>query len=74
MGKNKDSSGGFDTSARTDSGDARTELRVAYHAGPEEIGFCGRTWQRGVAQSVTADEWAAMQARGDIEEFNFTKE
>lgn len=49
-------------------------ILVAYHAGPEEIGFFGKQWQRGVTQSVTADEWLAMQVRGDFDEFNFTEE
>jgi hypothetical protein len=49
-------------------------LRVAYHAGPPDIGFFGRQWQRDVAQPVTADEWTAMRARGDFDEFNFTQE
>lgn len=49
-------------------------LSVAYHAGPPSIGFCGRQWQRDVAQPVTPEEWKAMQARGDFDEFNFTKE
>ena len=47
---------------------------VAYHAGPPEINFFGRAWQRDIAQSVTQDEWAAMQARGDFNEFNFSEE
>jgi hypothetical protein len=50
------------------------DLRVAYHEGPADIGFCGRQWQRDVAQRVTAEEWAAMQARGDFGEFNFEEE
>lgn len=49
-------------------------LSVAYHDGPPEIGFSGRHWQRGVAQPVTAEEWAAMQARADFNEFNFSEE
>lgn len=49
-------------------------LRVAYHDGPEEIGFFGREWRRGIAQQVTADELAGMQARGDYNEFNFKQE
>lgn len=49
-------------------------ITVAYHDGPPEIGFCGRQWQRGVAQPVTADEWEAMQARADFNEFNFSEE
>ncbi|HQS59967.1 MAG: hypothetical protein B7Y56_03420 [Gallionellales bacterium 35-53-114] len=49
-------------------------ILVAYHAGPEEIGFFGKVWQRDSAQSVTADEWAAMRLRGDFDEFNFIEE
>ncbi len=46
-------------------------LQVAFHQGPPQISFAGRNWQRGVAQPVTADEWAAMQARGDFAPFDF---
>ena len=55
-------------------GGGSDSLRVAYHNGPEEIGFFGREWQRGIAQSVTANELAGMQARGDYNEFNFKQE
>jgi hypothetical protein len=48
-----------------------TELSVAYHAGPPAIGFAGRQWQRGVPQTVSAAEWAAMHARRDFVEFDF---
>lgn len=47
---------------------------VAYHDGPGEIGFCGRWWKRGVAQSITIEEWHAIQARADFNEFNFIEE
>lgn len=53
---------------------APTVLSVAYHDGPPEIGFYGRNWQRDIAQPVSPDEWAAMQLRGDFNEFNFTEE
>jgi hypothetical protein len=56
------------------TGSGRTELRVVYHAGPDAIGFCGRQWRRGAAQPVTAEEWAAMRARGDFNEFDFIEE
>ena len=46
-------------------------LQVAFHQGPPQISFAGRNWQRGVPQSVTAGEWAAMQARGDFGPFDF---
>lgn len=49
-------------------------VSVAYHDGPIAIGFCGRRWQRDVAQPVTVGEWAAMQARGDFNEFDFKQE
>jgi hypothetical protein len=49
-------------------------LNVAYHEGPDEIGFCSLAWQRDVAQPVTTDQWAAMQARADFNEFNFSEE
>jgi len=49
-------------------------ISVAYHAGPGEIKFCGRHWQRDTAQSITLPEWHAIQARGDFNEFNFTEE
>lgn len=58
----------------TGSGRTDADVSVAYHDGPPTIGFCGRAWQRDVVQSVTADEWHAMQARGDFNEFNFTEE
>lgn len=32
--------------------------------GPETLRFCGRTWQRGIPQPITADLKAAMLARG----------
>lgn len=45
--------------------------RVAYHAGPPEIEFAGRRWQRGVEQSVSADQLSAMCARPDFSIFSF---
>lgn len=33
-------------------------------AGPEQMQFCGRLWQRGVPQTITAELYAAMQDRG----------
>lgn len=56
------------TKAATDT------LSVKYQAGPEELNFAGRQWKRGEAQPVTADEWAAMQARADFNEHQFTEE
>lgn len=47
------------------------DVRAAYHDGPPSIQFYGRGWQRGVAQTVTPGDWAAMQARGDFGEFGF---
>lgn len=49
-------------------------ISVAYHEGPEAIGFGGRHWQRDIAQTVSADEWAFMQARADFNEFKFNEE
>lgn len=49
-------------------------IPVAYHAGPEEIGYYNKQWQRDVAQPLTREDWAAMQARGDFDEFNFIEE
>lgn len=46
-------------------------LRVAYHAGPPSIGYFGAQWQRGIPQAVTAEAWAAMQARADCAHFDF---
>ncbi len=46
-------------------------LRVAYHDGPPEIGYFGSQWQRGVAQEVTTEAWAAMQKRADFGPFDF---
>ena len=46
-------------------------FQVAFHQGPPQISFAGRNWQRGVPQSVTAEEWAAMQARSDCAPFDF---
>lgn len=51
-----------------------SEIRVAYHTGPTEIGFCGNHWQRGIAQPVTQAEWNAMQLRADFKHYNFTEE
>ena len=50
------------------------QFLVAYRDGPPEIGFAGRQWQRGVAQLVMTEEWAAMQERADFNEYQFTKE
>ena len=47
---------------------------MVYHAGPEEIGFCGNTWKRGEVQAITMAEWHVMQARADFDEFKFTEE
>lgn len=38
-------------------------LRVAYHAGPAEIGFAGRRWRKGVPQEITLAERASMSRR-----------
>jgi hypothetical protein len=48
--------------------------RMAYHAGPPDIQFCGRRWARGVAQPLTQAEQAEMRARPDFKQFNFIKE
>lgn len=45
--------------------------RAAYHAGPPAIEFGGRRWQRGQAQTLTADEFAALQSRADAALFGF---
>lgn len=45
--------------------------RAAYHDGPPEIEFAGRRWLRGQAQALTADEFAALQARPDAAGFGF---
>jgi hypothetical protein len=49
-------------------------VTVAYHAGPPEIGFYRRDWTRGAPQTIPADDWAAMRARGDFNEFDFEEE
>lgn len=46
-------------------------VRVAYHDGPPEIRFAGLPWRRGVADTISAEKWAEMQARGDFREFDF---
>jgi hypothetical protein len=46
-------------------------VSVAFHAGPPEIVFYKRAWRRGVPQPIPAEDWTAMQARGDFNEFNF---
>ncbi|MGE0358649.1 MAG: hypothetical protein AB7P08_17235 [Burkholderiales bacterium] len=46
-------------------------VSVAYHEGPPSLTFAGRLWHRGVAQSVPAPDWAAMQQRLDFRHFNF---
>jgi hypothetical protein len=51
-----------------------TELRVAYHSGPGEIGFCGNHWQRDVAQPITQAEWNAMRLRADFGNYDFKEE
>lgn len=56
------------------AGEGISTVMVAYHDGPYEIHFCGRTWFRDQAQTVPAGKWAEMQARGDFNEFNFTEE
>jgi hypothetical protein len=48
-----------------------TVCKVAYHAGPPEISFCGRDWRCDMPQEVTAAEWERMQLRGDFREFDF---
>lgn len=46
-------------------------VKVAHHDGPAEISFLGRSWQIGVAQEVSFEEWQRMQARADFAEFDF---
>lgn len=53
---------------------APDRVTVAYHAGPPEIGFYKRTWTRGAPQTIPADDWKAMQQRGDFNEFDFQEE
>lgn len=48
--------------------------KAAYHDGPPEIQFAGRRWLRDMPQDLTAQEWAAMQARPDFKHFDFTLE
>lgn len=42
---------------------AATSFRVAYHDGPPAITYAGSRWERDVEKTLTADEWAAIQAR-----------
>jgi hypothetical protein len=49
-------------------------VSVAYHAGPGEIIFLGRHWYVGHAQTITTEEWAAMQQRPDLNEYQFEEE
>ena len=46
-------------------------MSVAYHGGPGEIHFCARMWFRGLSQTVTANEWAVMQAHPHFGQFDF---
>lgn len=46
-------------------------FQVAHHDGPPEITFYGIRWRRGVPQSISAEAWRGMQARGDFNEFDF---
>jgi hypothetical protein len=55
-------------------GDTGAAISVFYRTGPCDIHFCGRTWFRGMSQTVTPGKWAEMQARGDFNEFDFTEE
>lgn len=50
---------------------ASQTVSVAYHDGPPQISFWGRLWHRGDAQTIDADEWAAMKARFDFAPFQF---
>jgi hypothetical protein len=50
------------------------DIRVAYHEGPCDIGFCGKRWKRGEAQPITQAEWQAMQLRADFKHYQFTEE
>lgn len=61
------------TASATTSGPvtAAADVKVAYHDGPPTLTFYGRRWSRGVGQTVTADVWAAMQARADCAPFDF---
>lgn len=60
------------TSAAT--GESGAQARVAYHAGPPEIEFAGRHWRIGVAQPVAPEDYAAMRARADFAQFEFSTE
>lgn len=53
------------------SSSAPASLSVAYHDGPPAISFFGSRWERGKAKSVSAGDWAAMQARADCAPFDF---
>ena len=60
---------GASTSAA--AAEAPATFNVAYHDGPPAINFFGVRWERGKAQTVTAGQWAAMQARPDCAPFEF---
>jgi hypothetical protein len=47
-------------------------LQVRYRDGPAEMFFFGRRWQRDKPQSVSADDWRAMQARADCAPHQFS--
>jgi hypothetical protein len=49
-------------------------INVAYYAGPNEIVFLGRHWQIEKSQPITTEEWAAMQQRPDLNEYQFKEE
>lgn len=48
-----------------------SDVKVAYHDGPPALGYFGRRWQRGEAQTIPAADWQSMQARSDFAPFDF---
>lgn len=58
------------TKKQTDAG----TINVAYHSGPDEIGFCGNQWKRDQVQTITKAEWNAMQLRADFSNYDFKEE
>lgn len=57
--------------APVSAGPARTDMRFAYHDGPPDIIFAGRTWRRGVPQPVTRQELRSMTRRAGWVVFDF---
>lgn len=47
------------------------DVSVAYHDGPPSLGYFRSRWERSKPKTVSAADWAAMQARPDCALFDF---